>query len=77
MKEKQKRVAAYVRISTSDGRQTTENQLLAIERHVAAHDDWKLVEVFKDEASGGTFDRTGLNALRKACEAGKPAQNSR
>ena len=62
-----KRVAFYCRVSTSDGRQTTENQiadLTAIARQLG----WQVTEVITDEASGtkGRARRPGYDRLLTA-----------
>lgn len=61
-----KRVAFYVRVSTSDG-QTTENQLRAL--HEVAHRlDWTVIAIFSDEGFSGAKGRDrrpGLQALLK------------
>ena len=62
------RIGAYLRVSTSDGRQTTSTQLLAVKRYIESRENWKLVEVFEDHASGGSFDREGLLKLKEAVE---------
>jgi len=46
------RVAIYTRVSTDDGRQTTENQLAELERFAAAR-GWEIAARYSDQASGG------------------------
>jgi len=55
---KKRRVAIYVRVST-DG-QTTLNQQRELEAVVKRH-DWKVIEVFRDQASAA---RTGESNAR-------------
>ncbi|KMS52633.1 resolvase [Novosphingobium barchaimii LL02] len=63
-----KRVAIYTRVSTNDGKQTTENQLR--ELHAAAERmGWEIVEHFTDEGISGARGRDkrpGLDAMLKA-----------
>ena len=64
---KNKRVALYLRVSTTNGCQTTENQerdLLAI----AKRSGWDVVATFSDRLSGakGRDKRPGLDAMLKA-----------
>ncbi len=66
-----KRIIAYCRVSTNDGRQTTENQSLAINKYLSCHDDLNLVKIFEDNASGAKHDRQGLNAMIKYCSTNK------
>jgi DNA invertase Pin-like site-specific DNA recombinase len=61
-----KRVAFYLRVSTSDG-QTVENQLLHL-HEVVRRLDWTVVAIFKDEGISGAKGRDrrpGLDALMK------------
>jgi DNA invertase Pin-like site-specific DNA recombinase len=51
---KQKRVAFYLRVSTSD--QTTDNQIQALQA-VADQRGWRVVEVYKDEGISGAKGR--------------------
>ncbi len=63
-----KRVAIYTRVSTSDGKQTVENQLRDL--HTAAERmGWEIVAHFSDEGISGARGREkrpGLDALLKA-----------
>lgn len=62
-----KRVAFYVRVSTSDG-QTTENQLRQL-HEVADRSGWIVTAVFRDDGISGAKGRDrrpGLNAMLKA-----------
>src|SRR6516225_3082814 len=49
-------VALYARVSTKDGRQDTENQLIAL-REYCAKQGWVIVEEFVDHETGGTSKR--------------------
>lgn len=63
-----KRVAIYTRVSTSDGQQTTENQLRDL--HLAAERlGWNIVAHYSDEGISGAKgrdSRAGLDAMLKA-----------
>lgn len=63
-----KRVAIYTRVSTNDGKQTTENQLR--ELHAAAERmGWEVVAHYTDEGISGARGRNkrpGLDAMLKA-----------
>lgn len=68
-----KRVAIYTRVSTSDGQQTTENQLRDL--HLAAERlGWNIVAYYSDEgisgAKGGD-QRAGLDAMLKGITRGQ------
>ena len=62
-----KRVAIYTRVSTSDGQQTTENQLRDL--HLAAERmGWNIVAHYSDEGLSGAKgrdQRAGLDAMLK------------
>lgn len=63
-----KRVALYTRISTSDGKQTTENQLRDLHM-MAGRMGWEIVAHFTDEGISGARGRDkrpGLDAMLKA-----------
>ena len=65
-KARAKRVALYLRVSTTD--QTTENQRRELQR-VAKRHGWHVVHVFADNGISGAKDRNdrpGLDALLKA-----------
>ena len=49
-------VALYARVSTKDGRQDTENQLIAL-REYCAKQGWTIVREYVDHESGGTSKR--------------------
>jgi DNA invertase Pin-like site-specific DNA recombinase len=51
-----KSVALYARVSTKDGRQDTENQLIAL-REYCAKQGWTVVEEYVDHETGGTSKR--------------------
>ena len=46
------RVALYARVSTKDGRQDTENQLIAL-REYCARRGWEVVDEYVDHETGG------------------------
>src|ERR1700752_3221400 len=50
------RVALYARVSTKDGRQDTENQLIAL-RDYCAKQGWEIVAEYVDHETGGTSKR--------------------
>jgi DNA invertase Pin-like site-specific DNA recombinase len=50
------RVALYARVSTKDGRQDTENQLIAL-REYCAKQGWEVVGEYVDHETGGTSKR--------------------
>lgn len=60
-----RRAALYVRISTKDGRQDLDNQLLAL-RQYAARDQMEIVHVFKDEETGSEKTRPGFDRMMEA-----------
>jgi len=62
-----KKVALYLRVSTNNGHQTTENQRRELEA-VAARSGWTIVATFEDKISGskGRNQRPGLDAMMKA-----------
>jgi DNA invertase Pin-like site-specific DNA recombinase len=62
-----KRVALYLRVSTNNGHQTTENQLRELTA-IAKAAGWEIVATFEDKISGakGRDKRPGLDNLMKA-----------
>ncbi len=63
-----RRVAIYTRVSTSDGKQTTENQLQDL-RLAAERMGWEIVAHYTDEGISGARGREkrpGLDAMLKA-----------
>ena len=56
------RIALYSRVSTSDGRQDTDNQLVPL-RDWASRLGGDITEEYIDEASGSKADRVALNKL--------------
>lgn len=56
------RAAIYCRVSTSDGKQTTENQVHQL-RSFAATQNWEIVAEFLDECSGKTADRDAFKQM--------------
>jgi len=68
-----KRVALYLRVSTSNGHQTTENQRLELEA-VAARRGWQVVAIFEDNGisgSKGRDKRPGFDKLLRDATAAK------
>ena len=59
------RVAIYARVSTDDGRQTTENQLRELTAY-AERMEWSVTKVFVDNASGKRANPGLLKALEGA-----------
>jgi DNA invertase Pin-like site-specific DNA recombinase len=59
------RVGIYARVSTSDGGQTPENQLLDL-RKFAASQNWPVVAEFVDLESGARSDRPQFQAMMHA-----------
>jgi DNA invertase Pin-like site-specific DNA recombinase len=51
-----KTVALYARVSTKDGRQDTENQLIALREYCATM-NWKITGEYVDHETGGTSKR--------------------
>src|SRR5450755_3814055 len=49
-------VALYARVSTKDGRQDTENQLIALRDYCAKH-GWTIAGEYVDHETGGTSKR--------------------
>src|SRR5579863_8435837 len=49
-------VALYARVSTKDGRQDTENQLIAL-REYSAKQGWEVAAEYVDQETGGTSKR--------------------
>jgi DNA invertase Pin-like site-specific DNA recombinase len=56
------RCGDYVRISTQDRGQDTENQLIAL-REYAARQQWEIIHVYEDHVSGKTGDREAFRRL--------------
>lgn len=72
MQNTRKRVALYARVSTKDGRQTTDNQLLQMREHATAQ-GWTIAGEYVDEESGRKgrahrkqFDRMFVDAAAGA-----------
>jgi DNA invertase Pin-like site-specific DNA recombinase len=55
-------VALYARVSTKDGRQDTENQLIAL-REYCARQGWKVFAEYVDHETGGTSKRPHFQRL--------------
>src|ERR1700719_2470772 len=56
------RVALYARVSTKDGRQDTENQLIAL-REYCAKQGWHIADEYVDHETGGTSKRRKFQQL--------------
>src|ERR1700684_498947 len=56
------KVALYARVSTKDGRQDTENQLIAL-REYCAKEGWVVVDEYVDHETGGTSKRSHLQRM--------------
>lgn len=54
--------AIYARVSTADGRQDTENQLLQLQAF-AAQQSWSVFKVYRDNASGKSSDRDSYKLM--------------
>ena len=56
LKEKQLRVAAYVRVSTDmlDQQTSFKSQSLYYEDYIESNPNWKLVNIYRDEGISGT-----------------------
>ena len=65
-----KRIGLYLRVSTSDGRQTNENQRLPLVQ-LAQSRGYEIVEVYEDMASGRTQDRPAWKRLRLDAHRGR------
>jgi len=66
----EKITAIYVRISTSTGKQTTDSQLLEVERYCQMR-GWTSTEVYSDKVSGGKASRPALDRMVKDMRSGK------
>jgi putative DNA-invertase from lambdoid prophage Rac len=55
-------VALYARVSTKDGRQDTENQLIAL-RDYCARQNWKIAGEYVDHETGGTSQRKHFHQM--------------
>ena len=62
MVKKPRRAALYARVSTDDGRQTTENQLREL-RQYARLQGWRIAGVFCDQITGASARRPELDQL--------------
>jgi len=65
-----KTVALYARVSTKDGRQDTENQLIAL-REFAEKQGWQVVGEYVDHETGGTSKRRHFQAMFADAAGGK------
>jgi len=67
---KKKRVAIYLRCSTSHQDLTIQRE--QTEQYVSAHNDWRLVKTYQDHGVSGTKDsRPELDKLLEDCRNGK------
>jgi DNA invertase Pin-like site-specific DNA recombinase len=57
-----KKVALYARVSTKDGRQDTENQLVAL-RDFCRKQSWEITAEYVDHETGGTSKRKHFQAM--------------
>ncbi len=57
-----KRIALYARVSTKDGRQDTENQLIAL-REYCARQGWQIIAEYVDHETGGTSKRAHFQQM--------------
>jgi DNA invertase Pin-like site-specific DNA recombinase len=64
------KVALYARVSTKDGRQETENQLIQL-RDYCARQNWTIVQEYVDHDSGGHSRRPHFQAMFKDAQVGK------
>lgn len=55
-------VGLYARVSTKDGRQDSENQLIALREYCAAR-GWRIVDEYVDHESGGTSKRAQFQRM--------------
>lgn len=67
------RVAIYIRISTDEERQpfSLEAQETKLRAYIQSQEDWQLVTVVPEQASGATTDRPKLARLLAAARAGR------
>lgn len=64
MPDKPIRVALYARVSTHEGKQHLDNQLLKLRQYATAGPPpWVIVREYTDQETGGTPKREGLEAL--------------
>jgi DNA invertase Pin-like site-specific DNA recombinase len=56
------KVALYARVSAKDGRQDTENQLIAL-REYCAKQSWEIVAEYVDHETGGTSKRSHFQQM--------------
>ena len=72
---RQKRVAAYCRVSTDSEEQLTsyENQLEYYTEKIMKNAEWQMAEIFADEGITGTQtkNRNEFNRMIKQCQKGK------
>ena len=67
------RVAAYCRVSSDSDEQenSLEVQTEYYERFILSHEDWELVEIYSEKASGTNIrDRAAFNRMMQDCRSG-------
>ena len=57
------KTAVYVRVSTNNGSQTTDSQLVEIQKYCELR-GWTDTEVYEDHVSGGKASRPALDRMR-------------
>ena len=62
-------VSLYCRVSTADGRQDCQNQLMALRKY-AKEQDWEIVGEYLDERSGRRADRPQFQKMMDAAKRG-------
>lgn len=67
------KTAIYVRVSTNNGSQTTDSQLLEVKKYCDMR-GWTETEVFEDRVSGGKASRPALDRLMKQIRSGAVAR---
>lgn len=67
------RIAIYIRISTDEENQpfSLEAQETKLRAYISSQDDWQLLQVYSEQASGATTERPKLNNLLAAARAGR------
>lgn len=62
-------VGLYARVSTQE--QTLENQWIILDKYIAQHPDYNVVDRYSDKASGSKQNRPGLDRMMADARAGK------
>ncbi|TQN32638.1 site-specific DNA recombinase [Haloactinospora alba] len=67
------RVAIYIRISTDEENQpfSLEAQENKLRSYISSQDDWHVVQIYSEQASGSATERPQLNKLLAAARAGR------